>query len=114
MLLSPLPASAFIPNPDNLPLINHKNKDRADNHVENLEWCTAEYNSNYADRNECISRSLIKVLKRKKVAQIDENGNSSREFFLGTCSSGVCIPDSGIVPVFKVKFSNLPEKTFNF
>lgn len=75
-LVHRLVASAFIPNPDNLPLINHKNKDRADNHVENLEWCTAEYNSNYADRNECISRSLIKVLKRKKVAQIDENGNT--------------------------------------
>ena len=47
--------------------------------------------------------------------QIDQNGNSSREFFIGTCSSGgTCIPDSGLVPTFKVKFSNLPEKIFNF
>lgn len=75
-LVHRLVASAFIPNQDNLPLINHKNKDRTDNHVENLEWCTAEYNSNYADRNECLSRSLVKALKRKKVAQIDKDGNT--------------------------------------
>ena len=74
-LVHRLVALAFIPNPDNLPLINHKNKDRSDNRVENLEWCTPEYNSNYADRNECLSRSLKSVLKRRKIAQIDDDGN---------------------------------------
>lgn len=34
----------FISNPDNLPEINHKNSNRSDNRVENLEWCTREYN----------------------------------------------------------------------
>ena len=37
-------ARAFIPNPDNLPQINHKDGVPDNNHVDNLEWCTALYN----------------------------------------------------------------------
>ena len=40
-------AQAFIPNPDNLPEINHKNEDKTNNRVDNLEWCDATYNINY-------------------------------------------------------------------
>lgn len=42
-----LVAKAFIPNPDNLPQINHKDEDKTNNNVDNLEWCTAEYNVRY-------------------------------------------------------------------
>ena len=42
-----LVAMAFIPNPDNLPIINHKDETRDNNRVENLEWCTNKYNLNY-------------------------------------------------------------------
>lgn len=41
-------AEAFIPNPDNLPEVNHKDNDRTNNSVDNLEWCTHEYNIQYS------------------------------------------------------------------
>lgn len=43
-------ASCFLPNPDNFPHINHKNCVRDDNRVENLEWCTPQYNNAYREK----------------------------------------------------------------
>lgn len=42
-----LVAEAFIPNPDNFPVINHKDENKENNNVKNLEWCTVSYNTNY-------------------------------------------------------------------
>ena len=55
-------AQAFLPNPDNLPMINHKDEDKTNNNVDNLEWCTQQYNSNYKG-----------VLKRRS-QRMKENG----------------------------------------
>ena len=42
-----LVATAFIPNPNNLPCVNHKDENKVNNCVSNLEWCTYQYNNNY-------------------------------------------------------------------
>lgn len=42
-----LVAKAFIPNPDNLPQVNHKDENKSNNSKDNLEWCSASYNLTY-------------------------------------------------------------------
>ena len=56
-----LVAQAFIPNTDNLPMINHKDEDKTNNNVDNLEWCTSKYNINYGSR---LNKSLLTKSER--------------------------------------------------
>ncbi|MCF1614639.1 NUMOD4 motif-containing HNH endonuclease [Tetragenococcus koreensis] len=64
-----LVAGHFIENPDNLPEVNHKDENKLNNFVNNLEWCTSRYNINYGTRGNRQSKT-----KGKKVRAIDSNG----------------------------------------
>jgi hypothetical protein len=61
-LVHRLVAEAFIPNPDKLPYVNHKNEIRIDNRADNLEWCTPNYNIEYSHvREKSISKISIQL-----------------------------------------------------
>jgi hypothetical protein len=67
-LIHRLVAKTFVPNPHNLPIINHKDENTNNNMPSNLEWCSNKYNINYGTRNKRLSQSL-----KKKIGQYSKN-----------------------------------------
>lgn len=65
-----LVAKAFIPNPTHLPVINHIDEDKANNKVNNLEWCTTAYNNAYGTRNFRIGETLKLTRTGRPVIQL--------------------------------------------
>lgn len=61
-----LVADAFIPNPNNYKEVNHKDENKTNNYVDNLEWCSAKYNNNYGTRITRVSKEYL---------QLDLDGN---------------------------------------
>ena len=70
-----LVAETFIPNPDNLPQVNHKDEDKTNNCVSNLEWITPKDNCNYGTRNERQGLG-----HSKPIEQYDLDGNLIKEW----------------------------------
>lgn len=63
-----LVALAFIPNPNDLPEVNHLNEDKTDNRVCNLEWCSTQDNLKYGTRG--LRQSLTQSKSASTVSRL--------------------------------------------
>ena len=79
-----LVAQAFIPNPDNLPEVNHKDEDKTNNRVDNLEWCSRQYNIEYSQGKAVIGINKVSGL----IVEFPSASEASRQ--TGINSRNIC------------------------
>ena len=89
-------AETFLPNSDNLPCVNHKDEDKTNNNVNNLEWCNSEYNNAYGTRTErCCKPVLQYTIDGKFVREwpsamdAERNGGFSSECIYKCCKGKI-------------------------
>lgn len=75
LLVHRLVAQAFVPNPNNYSIVNHKDEDKTNNNADNLEWCTQKYNMNYGT---CAER--IGVANSKRVTMFSKSHEKIETF----------------------------------
>ena len=71
-------AETFIPNPNSLPQVNHKDENKKNNCINNLEWCDAKYNINYGTRNLRMSKGVRCVELNKTYNSITEAAQDTK------------------------------------
>jgi hypothetical protein len=97
-----LVALAYIPNPNDLPLINHKNNNRNDNRTDNLEWCNSTYNNQYAFK---MGREPSYNGQKKVVVLL--NGNIVNEFgSIKACAEYFGMSDGHVRRIIKGQLNN--------
>lgn len=88
-----LVAETFIPNPNNLPCVNHKDENKKNNHVENLEWCTYQYNVRYGEQYKVrASKSRQELKYRKPIVQLALDGSfvaEHRSVYYAALATGI-------------------------
>lgn len=97
--VSRLVAIAFLPNPSNLPQVNHKDENKDNNYINNLEWCDCKYNCNYGTRNERRAKSQSKsVIGIKEdsglIIEFSSMSEACRQLGISTGNMSNCCKDS--------------------
>lgn len=118
-------ADAFIPNPNNLPCVNHIDENRANSVLSNLERCTYSYNNSYGSACAKRKATMRKNLegKHKPIYQFDMNGNLLNTYNCGvrqleekfgfdieTCLTEKCKTSHGFVFSYNNKFSYTEDR----
>lgn len=87
-----LVAQAWIPNPDNLPIINHKDENPLNNRVENLEWCTQKYNVNYGTAIEKRKKPVVGInpVTGEVVVEFSSTAEAGRNGYRMGCILDCC------------------------
>lgn len=97
-----LVAIAFLPNPNNLPEVNHKDEDKTNNYVDNLEWCNHIYNNTYGSKFQStlgVKNPMAKLTEQDvlEIRQRREQGellrNLAKEF--GVCENRISVIANG-------------------
>ena len=97
-------ALAFVPNPYNLPFVNHKDEDKQNCYYENLEWCDCLYNNTYNDRHIKIAKQFSRITyqyndKGELIAEYESAKSAGR---INDFSDGcICMCCNGELHIYK-------------
>ena len=96
--VSRLVAIAFLPNPSNLPQVNHKDENKDNNCTNNLEWCTCKYNCNYGTRNKRMAKAQSKAVIGIKedtglIVEFDSMSEACRQMGIAIGNMSKCCKD---------------------
>ena len=100
-----LVAMKYLPNPNGLSQINHKNLIRNDNRVENLEWCDAKYNIRHAREN---GRDIYTEERNKKISKSKKGVPRSKKQKENCLNTGLGVKSRGRTTQCMVK--NYPQR----
>lgn len=86
-LVHRLVAEAFLDNPFGYPIINHKDENKTNNCVDNLEWCTYRHNLTYGSRIDHIRKPILAITEDHKIEKYDSATTAST--VLGVSRAGI-------------------------
>lgn len=113
-------AKAYIPNPNHLPQVNHKNGNKDDNSVSNLEWVSNRDNAHHAIKNglwDSVFKATMKVNESRKkpiIGYYSTDSSSCSKYFGSVSEAEREIGSRHIVDVLKGKRNHVKGWTFRY